>query len=86
MAPCLSDKTMKKITNQELSKIFNIKMPVSLKKDIAKEKLFYKKVSDLEKDLLTIKVIKELQDKKLKISGPHRIKDWESGWNIVACC
>lgn len=71
------------LTSKSFANIFNEKensLPLLAKQAIKKANFKYKIVEGKEYDQAIFKIIKTLGSKTLKISGPHRLKDWEKGW------
>ena len=65
------------------AKIFNAKendFPSLAKQVISKANSKYQIVEGKEYDRAILRIIKTLDSKNLKTSGPHRLNDWEKGW------
>lgn len=71
------------LTSESFAELFGIEensLPLLAKETIKKANFNYKKVEDKEYDEAILKIIKTLDSQTLKVSGPHRIDDWEKGW------
>lgn len=71
------------LTTQSFAKIFNTKesnLPFLTKLAIKRANFKYRIVTGNDYDKTILKIIKILDSKNLKISGPSRLKDWEVGW------
>ncbi len=74
---------MLSLTLKSFSEIFDDKesnIPLSAKKAIEETNFKYREVEGEEYNQAILKVIKTLDSQSLKVSGPHRQKDWEKGW------
>ena len=71
------------LTSKSFARIFNTKehnFPFIVKETIKKSNLKYQVVKDRMYEEAILEILKTLDSKKLKASGPHRINDWETGW------
>lgn len=71
------------LTSKSFAKIFDTKedaLPILARQAIKKANFKYKKVDGKKYDESLLKVVKALNSKTLKISGPNRLNDWEKGW------
>lgn len=74
---------MPNLTFKSFANIFDDKednLPFLAKQFIRKTNFKYKIVADEEYNQAILKIIKTLDSQSLKISGPHRLNDWEKGW------
>lgn len=69
-----------KIILEDYEKLFNFNASKKLKSFYDKLNLEYEETTQQEKELIFEK-INEVLNKEIKTSGPHRINDWDSGWN-----
>lgn len=71
------------LTSESFAKVFSTKensLPSFAKRVIKKSNFKYKIVEGERHDEAVLRIIKTLDSKALKISGPHRLDDWEKGW------
>lgn len=71
------------LTSKSFAKIFNAKeknLPLPVQQAIKKANFSYQIVKDKKYDEAILRIIKTLDSQTLKISGPHRLNDWEKGW------
>lgn len=74
---------MLKLTPKSFAEIFNEKennLPLLVKQAIKKTNFKYKLVEGEEYNQAILKILKTLNGQTLKVSGPHRLNDWEKGW------
>lgn len=79
----MTKKTIYKLTSKSFAKIFGEKMdnfPSIVRGTIKKTNFTYRIAVDKEFDNAILKIIKTLDSQTLNIAGPHRINDWEKGW------
>lgn len=72
-----------KLTSESFAKIFDEKennLPLIVKQAIEKTNFRYRIVENKEYENAILRILKTLDSKTLKISGSHRINDWEKGW------
>lgn len=77
------NKKVYNLTTKSFAKIFGIKekyLPFLAREAIKKANFRYQIVEGKEHDEAILRVIKTLDSRTLKISGPHRLNDWEKGW------
>lgn len=74
---------MKKILIKptDIEKLFKDKLGDYVKKRIKNYKLVYSPITKTEEEQIYIKIISTLIDPFLIYSGPHRLKQWEKGWD-----
>ena len=65
---------------EKYEELFNFKASQKLKDFYNSLDLTYEEISEEEKDTI-FKDINDILQKEIKTSGPHRIKDWNNGWN-----
>ena len=70
-----------KLTHKDFAKLFNDKISDYVKNKILGYKLAYSFLTQQEEEETIIKIIDTLLDPYLVYSGPHRLKQWENGWN-----
>lgn len=71
------------LTAKSFAEMFGVRendLPFLVKEAIKKINFNYQIVEGKEYDRAILKVIKTLDSKTFKISGPHRLNDWEKGW------
>ncbi len=73
--PNLSVKSFANIFNAEENEL-----PALAKKIIKKTNFKYRILKDKEFEQAILRILKTL-DSDLKVSGPHRLNDWEKGWD-----
>lgn len=71
------------LTSKSFATIFNVKenkLPFLVRQAIKKSNFKYHIVEDKKYDEAILRIIKILDSRTLKTSGPKRLKDWEKGW------
>lgn len=79
----MKKKKVYNLTSKSFAKLFGVEennLPPLAKETIEKVNFKYKIVEGKEYDEAILSTIKTLNSKTLKISGPHRLDDWEKGW------
>lgn len=69
------------INPEYIAKLFNDNLSDYVKNKISEYKLTYSPLEKEEEEQVVIKIINTLLDPFLVYSGPHRLKQWEKGWN-----
>lgn len=69
------------IKPEDIAKLFNDKLSDYVKNKISEYKLVYSPLEKKEEEQVIIKIIDTLLDPFLIYSGPHRLKQWEKGWD-----
>ena len=78
----LKNKMIKKlIGHQDIAMLLNDKLSDYVKNKISEYKLAYSPLEKKEEEEVIIKIIDTLLDPFLIYSGPHRLKQWEKGWD-----
>lgn len=79
----MKKKKINDLTTKSFAKIFDVEennLPHLSLEAIKKANFNYQIVRGLAYDEAILRIIKILDLKNLKISGPHRLNDWEKGW------
>lgn len=75
---------MPRLTTKSFADIFNEKednLPFPVKQAIKETNFRYRVVKGQEYNQAILKILKTLDGQTLKVSGPHRLNDWEKGWD-----
>ena len=75
---------MPTLTQKSFARIFKDNensLPPHAKQLIRKTNFKYRAVEHDEYIQIILFILKKLDSDSLKVSGPHRLKDWEQGWN-----
>lgn len=75
---------MPRLTPKSFADIFNEKednLPFPVKQAIKETNFRYRVVEGQEYNQAILKILKTLDGQTLKVSGPHRLNDWEKGWD-----
>lgn len=75
---------MPTVTLKSFAKIFGENennLPDLAKQAIKKTNFKYRVVEGEEYNQAILKILKALDEQALKVSGPHRLNDWEKGWD-----
>lgn len=75
---------MPRLTSKSFADFFNEKednLPFTVKQAIKETNFKYKVIEGQEYSQAILKILKILDGQTLKVSGPHRLNDWEKGWN-----
>lgn len=79
----MKKKKVYNLTFESFAKIFCIEensLPLLAREAIKKANFKYRIVEGKEYDQAILRIIKTLDSNTLKTSGPHRLNDWEKGW------
>lgn len=79
----MNNKKTFNLTTKKFANVFNIEeneLSSLAKRAIKKANFKYKIIEGNKYDEAILRIIKMLDSRSLKISGPHRLKDWERGW------
>ncbi len=72
------------LTSESFAKIFGVEhnnLLLLVKEAIKKANFKYQILEGKEYEEAILRIIKTLDSKTLKVAGPHRQSDWESGWH-----
>jgi hypothetical protein len=72
---------MKKIDTNEFAKILALDFNEKQVATFEKMNFMFDELDSVARDETILRIIKTLIDSDVKISGKHRINDWEDGWN-----